>query len=144
MADSFGLAYYKAQEAAGAALPVGGSVLLTVTDQDKGAALEVARIFKELDFEILTTEGTHAFLSKHGVNSQKVKKFHEGRPNIVDSIKNEEVDLSAQDPGQTRTQAKILDATVEQLRKRAVTERALHEIPEVDLERLRALGYIGG
>ena len=98
MADSFGLAFYKAQEAAGSPLPLEGTVLLTVADGDKGAALEVARIFSELGFAILSTEGTQAFLEKQGVACVGVKKYHEGRPNIVDAIKNGEVDLVINTP----------------------------------------------
>jgi carbamoyl-phosphate synthase large subunit len=98
MADSFGLAFYKAQEAAGSPLPLEGTVLLTVADGDKGSALEVARIFSELGFSILSTEGTQAFLEKQGVACVSIKKYHEGRPNIVDAIKNGEVDLVINTP----------------------------------------------
>jgi carbamoyl-phosphate synthase large subunit len=98
MANSFGLAFYKAQEAAGAPLPLEGKVLITVTDGDKGSALEVARIFSELNFAILSTEGTHTFLKEHGVACESIKKYHEGRPNIVDAIKNGQVDLVINTP----------------------------------------------
>ena len=64
LADSFGLAFYKAEEAAQQVLPGKGSVLLTVNGQDKGGILEVARELIKLGFTIKATEGTHEFLTK--------------------------------------------------------------------------------
>ncbi|MBW2622342.1 MAG: carbamoyl-phosphate synthase large subunit [Deltaproteobacteria bacterium] len=98
IADSFGLAYFKAQEATQAVLPDQGAVLITVSENDRPAVLEVARQFANLDFKIFTTEGTHAFLSGHEVESEKILKVHEGRPNIVDAIKNGEIDLIVNTP----------------------------------------------
>lgn len=86
MADSFGLAYYKAQEGTGTPLPLEGTVLLTVADRDKPAAREVARRFAELGFKIKATAGTHRFLSEVGIESEPIAKIYEGRPNIVDAI----------------------------------------------------------
>ncbi|MBE9545974.1 MAG: carbamoyl-phosphate synthase large subunit, partial [Proteobacteria bacterium] len=98
MATSFGLAFYKAQEAAQQLLPTEGAVLITVSDQEKQAALEVARRFENLGFKIIATEGTHQFLSENGVSSESILKMHEGRPNIVDAIKNEEIQLVINTP----------------------------------------------
>ncbi|UCF88526.1 MAG: carbamoyl-phosphate synthase large subunit [bacterium] len=98
MASSFGLAYSKAQEAALSPLPAGGTVLITVTDRDKNAILEVARKFSELGFELLCTEGTSRFLEEKGIPSGVVKKYHEGRPNLVDSIKNGQIQLIINTP----------------------------------------------
>jgi carbamoyl-phosphate synthase large subunit len=98
MADSFGPAYYKAQEAAKATLPQSGTVLITVTENDRPAVSEVARNFHDLGFNILATEGTHRFLESQGIPSKHILKVHEGRPNIVDSIKNEEIDLIINTP----------------------------------------------
>ena len=98
IADSFGLAFYKAQEAANARLPVEGRVLITVADKDKTAALEVARKFEELGFEIVATERTNRFLEEHGIPSQRILKLHEGRPNIVDAIKNGDIHLVINTP----------------------------------------------
>ncbi len=86
MADSFGLAYYKAQEGTGTPLPLKGTVLLTVADRDKPAAREVARRFAELGFKIKATAGTHRFLAEVGIESEPIAKIYEGRPNIVDAI----------------------------------------------------------
>lgn len=98
LADSFGLAYYKAQEAAQQRLPTEGSVLITVTDRDKQAALEVARQFQRLGFTIRATRGTHRFFAENSIQSTVIDKMHEGRPNIVDAIKNGEIHLVINTP----------------------------------------------
>ena len=98
MADNFGLAFYKAQEAANAHLPLEGRVLITVAKKDRSAALECAQKFQELGFELVATEGTHEFLREHGIVSQSILKLHEGRPNIVDAIKNGNIHLVINTP----------------------------------------------
>jgi len=98
MADSFELAFYKAQEAAQQRLPQQGAVLISVTDSDKKEALEVAREFVRLGFKLRATEGTQKFLSSNGVECDKILKMHAGRPNIVDAIKNGEIDLVINTP----------------------------------------------
>ena len=98
MAESFGLAFYKAQEAAKQQLPSKGQVLITVTDEDKPAALEVAREFAKLGFGILATKGTQQYLSKNGVKSELILKMFEGRPGIVDEMKNKKVQLVINSP----------------------------------------------
>lgn len=98
IADSFGLAYYKAQAAIQSPLPTSGTVLLSVTDQDKSAALETAKVFAKLGFNIKATEGTHKFLKENGIQSEEIKKLHEGRPNIVDGITNHEINLVINTP----------------------------------------------
>jgi len=98
MADSFGLAFYKAQEAAQQTLPCEGTVLITVSEVDRPAVLEVARQFQQLGFKILATQGTHKFLEEKGIPAEHVLKLHEGRPNIVDIIKNREIHLVVNTP----------------------------------------------
>ena len=93
MADSWGVAFYKSQEAANQRLPVSGTVLITVADPDKQRALEVARRFVELGFALKATEGTCKFLAQHGVHAERILKMYEGRPNIADGIKNKEIQL---------------------------------------------------
>ena len=93
MADSFGLAYYKAQEATQSVLPDEGGVLLTVSDADRPAVGEVARQLDQLGFKIIATNGTHRFLKECGIDAKRILKMHEGRPNIVDAIKNNEIQL---------------------------------------------------
>jgi carbamoyl-phosphate synthase large subunit len=98
LADTFGLAFYKAQEAAGQTLPREGTVLITVTEKDRPAVLEVARQFHRLGFRILATQGTQRFLAEQGIPAEPVLKLHEGRPNIVDVLKNGEIDLIVNTP----------------------------------------------
>ncbi|MBW2580529.1 MAG: carbamoyl-phosphate synthase large subunit [Deltaproteobacteria bacterium] len=98
MADSFGLAFYKAQEGAQQLLPSEGSVLISVSEKDRPAVLEVAREFDNLGFKIKSTIGTHTFLSEHDIQSELILKMHEGRPNIVDGIKNKEIQLVINTP----------------------------------------------
>ena len=98
LADSFGLAYYKAQEATQQSLPSEGTVLITVEEKDKGGVLEAARAFKKIGFKIIASEGTHKFLNENGISAEKILKMHEGRPNIVDAIKNGEIQLVINTP----------------------------------------------
>jgi carbamoyl-phosphate synthase large subunit len=95
---TFGLAYFKAQEAAQQMLPLQGTVLISVGDREKSLALEVARAFDELGFTIKATRGTRQLLADHGIESEYVKKQHEGRPNIVDGIMNKEIQLVINTP----------------------------------------------
>ena len=99
IADSAGLAYFKAQEAAGLRLPTEGTVLVTVADKDKKKNIaEAAKKLKELGFRIVTTEGTKKLLDRHGVEAELIKKMNEGRPNIVDAINNKEIKLIINTP----------------------------------------------
>ncbi len=96
--NSFGLAFYKAQDAVGSRLPVEGNVLLTVADKDKQNLLPTAKKIKELGFTILATENTSRFLKENGIDNKHILKLHEGRPNIEDAIKNDEVHLIINTP----------------------------------------------
>jgi len=98
MADSFGLAYFKAQEATQLTLPSDGTVLITVTENDRPAVLEVAKQFRDLGFKIKATKGTSEFLISQGIHCEMVLKLQEGRPNIVDHIKNREFNLIINTP----------------------------------------------
>jgi carbamoyl-phosphate synthase large subunit len=90
---TFGMAFAKAQLAAGYALPLEGNVFVSVRDQDKPAILPVAREFAQIGFGIFATRGTSAFLTEHGVRNRMVAKLKEGRPHVIDHIKNEEINL---------------------------------------------------
>ena len=98
MADSFGLAFYKAEEAAQPTLPLEGSVLITVADRDKADVLAVARRFAELGFRIKATQGTHALLTENGIVAEPIFKLREGRPNIADALVNGEIQLVINTP----------------------------------------------
>jgi carbamoyl-phosphate synthase large subunit len=98
IADSFGLAFFKSQEAAGQRLPTEGTVLISVTPKDKEDILGVAKYLREIGFRILATEGTQRFLGENRVEATAIKKVHEGRPNIVDAIHNKEIQLIINTP----------------------------------------------
>jgi carbamoyl-phosphate synthase large subunit len=98
MADSFGMAFYKAEEAAKQTLPKGGSVLITVASKDQPKVLDAAKEFSRLGFSIRATSGTRDYFAEKGINSEPVMKLQEGRPNIDDAIKNGEVHLVINTP----------------------------------------------
>jgi carbamoyl-phosphate synthase large subunit len=98
MADSFGLAFFKAQEAAQETLPSTGTVLITVAKHDQAYITETAKQFADMGFKILATEGTCQFLTKKEIAAEVVLKVHEGRPNIIDRIKNKEIQLIINTP----------------------------------------------
>jgi len=97
IAKSFGLAFWKAQEAI-SILPTTGTVLITVSERDHNAAAEVARQFANLGFKIKATTGTYEVLKSYGVTAETILKEHEGRPNITDAIKNKEIQLVINTP----------------------------------------------
>jgi carbamoyl-phosphate synthase large subunit len=104
IANSFGMAFFKAQEAAKQPIPDGGAILLSLNSKEMPIALDVAKHFAELGFKIVATRGTYEFLANHGVESECVLKQHEGRPNIVDRIKNGEIQLVINTPSGRQSQ----------------------------------------
>jgi carbamoyl-phosphate synthase large subunit len=103
LADTYGRAYFIAQEATQTALPLEGTVLFTIADRDKRAALEPVRLFRELGFRLMATDGTHAFLKEQGIETIPARKLGYGRPNLVDAIKNGEVQLLVNTPSGRRS-----------------------------------------
>lgn len=104
LADSFGLAFFKSQEAIQSALPTEGAVLITLADRDKAGILEAATRFQEMDFRILATAGTRQFLAKHGIAAEPINKLTDGRPDIVDAIKNGDIQLIINTPKGPQTE----------------------------------------
>ncbi|MCF8051485.1 MAG: carbamoyl-phosphate synthase large subunit [Desulfobacterales bacterium] len=104
MADSAGMAFFKAQSATQVPLPLEGAVLITVADKDKPSALEPARLFRELGFRIYATDGTRAFLAENGIAAEPIRKLGYGRPDIVDAIKNGEIQLVINTPSGKESQ----------------------------------------
>jgi carbamoyl-phosphate synthase large subunit len=88
---SFAEAYAKAQLASGVILPENGTALLSVRDRDKEGAVELAKIMLGRGFDLVATDGTASFLANNGVVCRRVNKVREGRPHIVDMIKNDEI-----------------------------------------------------
>jgi carbamoyl-phosphate synthase large subunit len=93
ISDDFGSAYAKAQSAAGLKLPLNGTVFISVKDRDKSAALDIARQFAHMGFQIISTRGTCAWFQQHGIDSRMINKVSMGRPHVVDAIKNREIQL---------------------------------------------------
>lgn len=104
MSDSFGIAFFKAQEATSSLLPIKGTVLLSVAEQDRCHMLEIALRFVEMGFNIKATRGTGAFLKENGIDSEIINKLYEGRPNIIDGITNKEIHLVVNTPLGKRSQ----------------------------------------
>ena len=98
VAASFGEAFAKAQLSAGQILPTSGTVFFTVRDSDKEAAVELARRYVHLGFKIVATEGTANVLEKAGMTVERVFKVKEGRPNAVDLIKGDRIQLIVNTP----------------------------------------------
>ena len=97
-AASFGMAYAKAELAAGEALPTQGVVFLSTHDRDKSALVPVARRLAELGFSLIATSGTAAALAADGLSVQSILKVHEGRPNIEDAIRSGQIQLVINTP----------------------------------------------
>ncbi len=93
IADDFGSAFLKSQAGAGGPLPMTGRVFLSVKDKDKPATVALARRFLEMGFTVEATRGTAGYLAQHGVVVDVVNKVLEGRPHVVDHIKNGEIHL---------------------------------------------------
>jgi len=104
LSHSFGRAFFKAQEAAQAALPLEGAVLFTIADRDKIAAVEPVRRFRDLGFRILTTAGTSQFMATHGIDTEVVNKLGYGRPDLLDAIKNGAISLLVNTPSGRQSQ----------------------------------------
>ncbi len=145
-----GLAYAKSQMAAPPALPKTGKVFVSVKDTDKEAIIPVAREFVKLGFEIISTSGTAKALAKAKIKVTKVFKIHEGRPNVLDRIKNGDINfiintpsgkiprehevvirnaaLAAKIPIMTTVRAALASANgIRSLQKRKVHVRSLQE-----------------
>ena len=97
-ADSFGMAYAKAELGAGEALPTQGTVFLSTHDRDKQALVPIAARLIELGFDVTATSGTAQALANAGLKVQSVLKVHEGRPNIEDQIRSKQVQLVINTP----------------------------------------------
>jgi len=104
LSRSYGYAFFKSQEATKTPLPVEGTVLITVADKDKKEAIQTATLFKELGFTILTTKGTGKYLKENGIPSQSIEKLGFGRPDIVDALKNKEIDVVINTPSGKESQ----------------------------------------
>ncbi|XPV77436.1 MAG: carbamoyl-phosphate synthase large subunit [Desulfovibrio sp.] len=111
----FGLAFMKAQLAAGQKLPVDGKAFVSVNERDKNYIIPIVRDLIDLGFEVLATRGTQKFIEENGLEATRVLKVHEGRPHVVDHIMNGDIDFIINTPSgkQTMTDSKdIRQATL--------------------------------
>ena len=146
---TFGEAYAKAQAASGVTLPRKGVCFISVRDRDKPGAVGLARKLIERGFEVLATEGTARALTEAGIACRRVNKVREGRPHIVDMIKNDEIDLIV-----NTTEGKQAIRESNSIRREAVHRRvtyyttlaaglatceALDHLDEVEVNRLQDL-----
>src|SRR5712691_4709750 len=98
IADSFGMAFAKAQISADGALPLAGAIFVTVNDHDKANVVPIARRFHALGFRVLGTEGTARYLRARGIPTERVLKVHEGRPNAIDLLVSGQIQLLINTP----------------------------------------------
>ncbi|HVC30683.1 MAG TPA: ATP-grasp domain-containing protein, partial [Steroidobacteraceae bacterium] len=146
---TFGEAYAKAQTASGVALPRKGVCFISVRDRDKPGAVELARRLITRGFEVVATEGTARAMTDAGIECRRVNKVREGRPHIVDMIKNDEIDLIV-----NTTEGKLAIRESNSIRREAVHHRvtyyttlaaglatceALDHLDEVEVNRLQDL-----
>lgn len=99
----FGVSVHKAQLGAGVRLPVEGTVFVSVNDRDKEGVVDVARRLEASSFKIVATQGTQRFLSEQGIKAERIFKIREGRPHILDKIKNDEIALMINTPAGEKT-----------------------------------------
>ena len=118
VADNFGEAFAKAQIAAGQVLPMAGTIFLSVNDHDKEGLVKLARDFTEMGFHLVATHGTAAVLEGAGMQPERVYKVKEGRPNVVDLIKGDRIQLIINTP---RGQDTVFDEKA--IRRAAVLAR---------------------
>ncbi len=114
ISENFGMSFAKSQFASKNNIPLEGKIFLSLTQTDKPHAGEVGKMFTDLGFEIVATSGTHAALEAAGVSSTKVLKISEGRPNIDDMIRNEEIAIAinTSDNSSSKSDAKTIRQSV--------------------------------
>jgi len=112
ISSEFGIAFYKSQEAAQLKIPLEGTVLISVNDDDKPEALEIARQFKQIGYDIAATGGTYQYLIDNNVDCKYVKKVYEGRPNLNDALTNGEYAFVINTPSPSNVQAQNDDSYI--------------------------------
>ncbi|WP_414564718.1 MULTISPECIES: carbamoyl-phosphate synthase large subunit [unclassified Anabaena] len=111
--SDFGRAFAKAELAAGERLPLQGTVFVSMSDRDKTAAVDVVKEFIDLGFTVMATSGTGQVLQQQGLNVELVLKLHEGRPHVLDAIKNQKIQLIINTPSgeEAQTDARLIRRT---------------------------------
>jgi len=139
MGGDFATALYKALISAGFSLPLEGKILATISDKEKQDALEIIKGFADLEYKIMATEGTAAFLEKHGIPVERVRKVREGSPHIIDMLRNGEVNLVIN----TLTRGKAPERDGFRIR-RAAADHSIYCLTSLDTAReiWQALKYV--
>ncbi|MEA5577691.1 carbamoyl-phosphate synthase large subunit [Anabaena sp. UHCC 0451] len=111
--SDFGRAFAKAEMGAGEKLPLKGTVFVSMSDRDKSLAVDVVKEFINLGFNIMATQGTRQFLQEQGLKIESILKLHEGRPHVVDAIKNQQIQLIINTPSgeEARTDGQLIRRT---------------------------------
>ncbi|MHC5613506.1 MAG: carbamoyl-phosphate synthase large subunit [Nostoc sp.] len=111
--SDFGRAFAKAEMGAGERLPLTGTVFVSMSDRDKAAAGGVVKEFIDLGFKVMATLGTRRVLLEHGLDIELVLKLHEGRPHVLDAIKNQKIQLIINTPSgeEAQTDARLIRRT---------------------------------
>ncbi|MDJ0737349.1 MAG: carbamoyl-phosphate synthase large subunit [Nostocaceae cyanobacterium] len=111
--SDFGRAFAKAEMGAGERLPLNGTLFVSMNDRNKEAAVDVVKEFLDLGFSVMATDGTRKVLQEHGLNVDLVLKLHEGRPHVLDAIKNRKIQLIINTPSgeEAQTDARLIRRT---------------------------------
>ncbi|WP_353930303.1 carbamoyl-phosphate synthase large subunit [Okeanomitos corallinicola TIOX110] len=109
----FGRAFAKAEMGAGEKLPLQGTVFVSMSDRDKALCVDVVREFIKLGFKVIATQGTRQFLHEQGLQIESILKLHEGRPHVLDAIKNQQIQLIINTPSgeEAQTDARLIRRT---------------------------------
>lgn len=111
--SDFGRAFAKAELGAGEELPLSGTVFVSMSDRDKTLVVPVVKDFIDLGFKVIATDGTRNILKENGLNVDLILKLHEGRPHVLDAIKNHQIQLIINTPSgeEARTDARLIRRT---------------------------------
>lgn len=109
----FGRAFAKAEMGAGEKLPLEGTVFVSMSDRDKALCVDVVKEFINLGFQVIATQGTRKFLHEQGLQIESILKLHEGRPHVLDAIKNQQIQLIINTPSgeEAQTDARLIRRT---------------------------------
>jgi len=110
ISKTVGAAYLKSQMAAGQVIPAEGTIYISVKDSDKPKILPIAQLIKDMGFDIVATKGTAEFLNNNNIDVTSIFKVNEGRPNILDALKNNDIQMVINTPssGESRFDDKII------------------------------------
>ncbi|WP_415405845.1 carbamoyl-phosphate synthase large subunit [Sulfurovum sp. CS9] len=142
ISDNFGMSFAKSQFASKNNIPLEGKLFISLTENDKQYAGEVGKMFTDLEFEIVATAGTHTALEAAGVASTKVLKISEGRPNIDDMIRNEEIAIAinTSDNAGSKTDARTIRQSVLSNNVAYFTTIAAARATALAIKELKAIG----